>query len=119
MSARRTTLILLFALATALALLLQLDAAQAGALFGITAFAALRIAQRPIDARFGGLALGAGFSFAVIAGLLAHLTGKSVLEMLATPGHWVGAVLAFAAVAFLVLGAVCLVWWRLKPGEAG
>jgi len=114
------SLALPFLLALALIYVLDLGAVELGAALGVAAFAALLLARRPVTARLGGLALGAALSFAIMAAMLAHLSGVSVLQMLANGDSWAGTAMALLALAFGAFGIASLLFsalWRTTPAD--
>jgi hypothetical protein len=114
---KRTAAIALLLL-TALTWALGLGLVAWGVVLGLLAFALLLYAGRPTPAVFGGLALTAALSFAIVAGILAHLASLSVLDMLVADGHWVGSAMAVLALAFASLGVASLVRAALSAGRS-
>ena len=117
---QRLQLALPFLLALALTYVFDLGAVELGAALGVAAFAALRLARRPVTARLGGLALGAALSFAIMAAMLAHLSGVSVLQMLTDGNSWAGTAMALLALAFGAFGIASLLFsalWRTTPAD--
>jgi len=102
-----------FLIALALVYLFDLGALSLGAAFGVAAFVALLLLQRPVSMIFGGLALAGAFALGLSAAILSALLGQSVREMAASLGNPVGVLLACGALMLAVLGGLSVLWGAL------
>jgi hypothetical protein len=87
-----------------------------GALLGAGAFGSLLAAGAPVSVRFGLFAVAGGGMFGFMTAVLAELSGLTVGRLLDTvfADYWVANTLALAAVSFVTLGLLSVLWGRLR-----